>query len=94
MDVAPPGRPGTPSTLAARRLRLPGHHGMEEVRGSSPLSSTHYFPWSGTKRIGVVSAICSVLTCRMSRNAGLTGAALHDSATVPEFGSKLMCVPG
>ena len=22
--------------------------GMEEVRGSSPLSSTHYFPWSGT----------------------------------------------
>ena len=40
MDVAPPARPGTPSTLAARRLRLPGHHGMEEVRGSSPLSST------------------------------------------------------
>ncbi len=26
------------------RLRLPGHHGMEEVRGSSPLSSTHITP--------------------------------------------------
>jgi hypothetical protein len=38
--VAAPARPETPSTLAARRLRYPGHHGMEEVRGSSPLSST------------------------------------------------------
>jgi hypothetical protein len=29
-----------PLTLAAYRLRFLAHHGMEEVRGSSPLSST------------------------------------------------------
>jgi MFS family permease len=33
-------------------LLLAGHVsdrvGTEEVRGSNPLSSTHYFPWSGT----------------------------------------------
>jgi hypothetical protein len=40
MEVAAPALPRTPSTLAARTLRFPGHHGMEEVRGSSPLSST------------------------------------------------------
>ena len=39
-------------------------HGMEEVRGSSPLSSTHNFPWSGAKRISVISALCLVLTGR------------------------------
>jgi hypothetical protein len=38
--VAAPARPRIPSTLAAHRQRFPGHHGMEEVRGSSPLSST------------------------------------------------------
>jgi len=32
---------------------------MEEVTGSSPLSSTHYFLWSGAKRIGVISALCA-----------------------------------
>ena len=26
------------------------------LRGSSPLSSTHFSPWSGEKRIGVISA--------------------------------------
>jgi hypothetical protein len=36
--------------------------GMEEVRGSSPLSSTNYFPWSGPNRIGVISAVCLVLS--------------------------------
>ena len=40
MEVATPVRPGTSSTFAARRLRFPGHHGMEEVSGSNPLSST------------------------------------------------------
>jgi hypothetical protein len=30
--MAPPARPGTPSTLVARRLRLPGHHPSEGVR--------------------------------------------------------------
>ncbi len=40
MEVAAPAHPCTPSTLVASCLRIPGHHGMEEVRGSSPLSST------------------------------------------------------
>jgi hypothetical protein len=39
-EVATAARPWTSSTLRARPLRSPGHHGMEEVRGSSPLSST------------------------------------------------------
>jgi hypothetical protein len=39
-------------------LRYPGHHGMEEVRGSGPLSSTHYFPLSGLNRSSVISAVC------------------------------------
>jgi len=40
MEVAAAARPCTPSTPHSRPLRIPGHHGMEEVRGSSPLSST------------------------------------------------------
>jgi hypothetical protein len=48
-------------------------HGMEEVRGSSPLSSTHYFPWSGEKRMGVISALCLVLTERGGHIGGLAG---------------------
>ena len=40
MEVAAPACPCTPLTLAAYRLRFLAHHGMEEVRGSSPLSST------------------------------------------------------
>jgi hypothetical protein len=40
MEVAAAARPWTPSTPHSRPLRIPGHHGMEEVRGSSPLSST------------------------------------------------------
>jgi len=36
---------------------------MEEVRGSSPISSTHNFPWSGDKRISI-TALCLVLTRR------------------------------
>src|SRR5215216_6359943 len=43
---------------------------MEEVRSSSPLSSTHYFLWSGTRRIGVISALCLVLTGRGGRLGG------------------------
>jgi hypothetical protein len=38
--------------------------------GSSPLSSTHYFPWSGPKRIGVISALCLVLTGREGQMGG------------------------
>jgi hypothetical protein len=48
-------------------------HGMEEVRGSSPLSSTHNFPWSGAKRISVISALCLVLTRRGGLCGGLAG---------------------
>ena len=48
-------------------------HGMEEVRGSSPLSSTHYFPWSSPKRIGVISALCLVLIERGGQIGGLAG---------------------
>jgi len=40
MEVAAAARPWTPSTPHSRPLRIPGHHGMEEVRGSNPLSST------------------------------------------------------
>jgi hypothetical protein len=35
----------TRSRLAALRQTLSGHHGMEEVRGSSPLSSTNFEQW-------------------------------------------------
>jgi hypothetical protein len=48
-------------------------HGMEEVRGSSPLSSTLYFTWSGPKRIGVISALCLALTGRGGQGGGLAG---------------------
>jgi hypothetical protein len=43
-EVAALVRPGTSSTLAARRLRFAGHHGMEEVRGSSPPKAPPAFP--------------------------------------------------
>ena len=39
-ELAVPTPQWTQSTLTTRRLCFPGHHGMEEVRGSSPLSST------------------------------------------------------
>src|SRR5215211_2626159 len=48
-------------------------HGMEEVRGSSPLSSTHYFPWSGAKRISVISALCFTFIDRGGQFGGLAG---------------------
>jgi len=35
MEVAAPARPGTSSTLAARRLRLPGHHEMGDPVGAA-----------------------------------------------------------
>ena len=46
---------------------------MEEVRGSSPLSSTHNFPWSEAKRISVISALCLVLTGRGGQSVGSLG---------------------
>ena len=54
-----------------------GGHGMEEVRGSSPLSSTHYFLWSGAKRIGVISALCLILIERGGQTGGLAGLLLR-----------------
>src|SRR5215212_5700742 len=48
-------------------------HGMEEVRGSSPLSSTHYSPWSAAKRSRVISALCLVLIERGGQIGGLAG---------------------
>ena len=48
-------------------------HGMEEVRGSNPLSSTHYFPWSHSNRIGVISALRLVLSRRGGHIGGLAG---------------------
>jgi hypothetical protein len=66
--TGPPGHAqGALAQLVAR------FHGMEEVRGSSPLSSTHYFPWSGAKRIRVISALCLVLTGRGGQIGGLAG---------------------
>jgi hypothetical protein len=53
-----------------------GGHGMEEVRGSSPLSSTHYLSWSGAKRISVISALCLVLMRRGGQSGVLVGRAV------------------
>src|SRR5215212_4680438 len=58
MVMTKPGRKRHQGALAQLVARF---HGMEEVRGSSPLSSTHYFPWSSAKRIAVISALCLVL---------------------------------
>jgi hypothetical protein len=44
MPGAAHARAWTCSRLAALRRSPSGHHGMEEVRGSSPLSSTHQAP--------------------------------------------------
>ena len=67
MDGSPAHNYGALAQLVAR------FHGMEEVRGSSPLSSTHYFSWSGAKRIGVISALCLVLIERGGQIGGLAG---------------------
>jgi hypothetical protein len=40
------------------------------------LSSTHYFSWSGSNRIGVISALCLVLTGRGRQSGGLAGRAV------------------
>ena len=61
IEVAAPAHQCTSSALAVRCVRFPGHHGMEEVRGSNPLSSTHYFPWSGRDCMGVISVLRRVL---------------------------------
>jgi hypothetical protein len=61
------GHRGALAQLVAR------FHGMEEVRGSSPLSSTHYFPWSSAKRIRVISPLCLVLIERGGQIGGLAG---------------------
>src|SRR5215218_11075766 len=60
-------------------------HGMEEVRGSSPLSSTHYFPWSGAKRIGVISALCLVLVEHGGQNGGLAGVLVRLEKVIHRF---------
>ena len=70
MDGRPVHAQGALAQLVAR------FHGMEEVRGSSPLSSTHHFPWSGSNRIGVISALCLVLTGRGGQSGGLAGRAV------------------
>src|SRR5829696_6680888 len=70
--VAVPGELGGPvASLSAPPQHRPTVDGMEEVRGSSPLSSTHYFPWSSTKRIGVISALYLVLIERGGQIGGL-----------------------
>jgi hypothetical protein len=62
-----------PPTQGALAQLVARFHGMEEVRGSSPLSSTYYFLWSGAKRIGVISALCLVLIERGGQIGGLAG---------------------
>jgi hypothetical protein len=47
-----------PAGKARRRDRS----AMNEVLNHDTLSSTHYFSWSGAKRIGVISALSLVLT--------------------------------
>ena len=70
VDGPPARSQGALAQLVAR------FHGMEEVRGSSPLSSTHYFSLSGLNRIGVISAFCLVLTGRGGQSGGLVGRAV------------------
>jgi hypothetical protein len=65
------GRGGPIASLRAGPQHRPTVDGMEEVRGSSPISSTPNFPWSGAKRIGVISALCLLLTgCRVRAKFG------------------------
>jgi hypothetical protein len=70
VDGWPPVLKGALAQLVAR------FHGMEEVRGSSPLSSTHYLSWSGAKRISVISALCLVLMRRGGESGVLVGRAV------------------
>ena len=58
---------------------------MEEVRGSSPLSSTHYFSWSGFNRLGVILGFCLVLTGRGGQNGGLAGLAVGIEDVIHRF---------
>ena len=45
-------------------------------QGFESLSSTHYLSWSGSNRIGVISALCLVLTGRGGQSGGLAGRAV------------------
>ena len=67
VDGPPARSQGALAQLVAR------FHGMEEVRGSSPLSSTHYFSWSGQTPIGVISALRLALGRRGGQIGGLAG---------------------
>jgi hypothetical protein len=69
-EVAAPARLWTPTTLAARRLRCLGHHGMEEVRGSSPLSSTRSFSWPALNHIFVTAFVRHEQPLRAARPHG------------------------
>jgi hypothetical protein len=71
--VAAPARPCAPSTLAARRLRFPGHHGMEEVMGSSP-PKLHPLLTPGQDRISSLSFQRSVWFS--TRRGGQSGGSL------------------
>jgi hypothetical protein len=46
---------------------------MNDVLNQDTLSSTHYFPSSGAKRIGVISALCSVFIERRGADWALAG---------------------